>query len=153
MEESIIRFFNWKSDFKFSATNENDTIILLIVDEQRRERELKYFCFGFVFCFLFIRNKSSIYMKFSEVYNCAPTIGVLIYMHAHFELGRKHSKCTRVNWKQTLSAIVSASQSFMGCIHLDGENCISHIRWIIQVSVEYQPRNYSRCCKEDGSSD
>lgn len=22
-------------------------------------------------------------MKFSEVYNCAPTIGVLIYMHAH----------------------------------------------------------------------
>lgn len=36
-------------------------------------------------------------MKFSEVYNCAPTIGVLIYMHAHFELGRKHSKCTRVN--------------------------------------------------------
>lgn len=29
-------------------------------------------------------------MKFSEVYNCAPTIGVLIYMHAHFELGRKH---------------------------------------------------------------
>lgn len=55
-----------------------------------------------------------------------------------FELGRKHSKCTCVNWKQTLSAIVSASQSFMGCIHLHGENCISHIRRIIQVSVEYQ---------------
>lgn len=92
-------------------------------------------------------------MKFSEVYNCAPTIGVLIYMHAHSNWeGNIRNVRVLIESKRFLLLFPQA-KALWGVFISTVKIASRHIRWIIQVSVEYQPRNYSRCCKEDGSSD